>query len=198
MMRLPPPLPGAAITSGSGFWIRALARIIDVTFSLLLGLIGGLLAGLILFAMQTAGNVTPGWEARVQGANAAGLALSLLGGFLYHSFSEGIHGASLGKLICRLRVLQHDGRPSNMRGAFVRNLGWYVDSLFFGLIGYSSMTKSPLKQRYGDVWGKTIVVPTGQIPAAHLRSPVDGLLGISLGVICWTLLLTLGIVLKGM
>jgi len=192
----PPALSEEGITSGAGFWIRALARIIDMSFGILLGVIGGVLGGIILATLQIAGSVAPGWEQRIQGASAAGFGLSLLGGFLYHSFCEGIHGATLGKLICRLRVLQLNGAPSSMRGALVRSLGWYVDCLFFGLIGYSSMGKSPLKQRYGDIWGKTIVVKTVQLPDGQPRSFMTFLLGLFLGVTSWTLLLALGIILE--
>jgi uncharacterized RDD family membrane protein YckC len=128
--------------------------------------------------------------------SAAGLGLSLLGGLLYHSLCEGIHGASLGKLICRLRVLQQDGRASSMKGALIRSLGWYVDGLFFGAVGYTSMEKSSLKQRYGDVWGKTIVIKSKDMPSPSARSPMLFIIGFFLGSACWTMLLAIGIVLK--
>jgi uncharacterized RDD family membrane protein YckC len=193
-----PAFSDKSIVSGGGFWIRALARIIDMTYGILLGLIGGVLGGIILAILEVVGSVSPGWEQRIQGMSTAGFGLSLLGSFLYHTLSEGIHGATLGKLICGLRVLQQDGRPSSLKGGVIRNLGWYVDGLFFGLIGYLSMVKTPLKQRYGDVWGKTIVIKTKDNPVSDTRSAIHFIAGFFLGTACWTLLLTLNLVLRGL
>jgi len=145
MMTTPPALPPEGITQGAGFGIRALARIIDIGFGWLLGLVGGVFGCIVLAILQMTGSVSPGWEQRIAGVSAAGFGLSLLGGFLYHSLCEGLHGASLGKLICRLRVLQQDGRASCIRGACVRNLGWYIDGLFFGLVGYSPCSRYRLE-----------------------------------------------------
>jgi len=166
---VPPPLPKKAGFSGAGFWIRALARIIDIAVGILLGLVGALLGGIILAVMMISGVITSGWEYRIQGMSLAGFGLSLLGGLLYHSFTEGIHGATIGKAICQLRVLQSDGQASNMKGAIKRSLGWLIDGLFFGAVGWCSMSESPLRQRYGDVWGRTIVVKTKDIPASSRR-----------------------------
>lgn len=195
-MTQPPLHTNEGPASGAGFWIRALARIIDIAYGNLLGLIAGILGGIILAILQVFGTLSPGWEQRIQGSSFVGFGLSLLGGFLYHALTEGIHGASLGKLICRLRVLQEDGLPSTIKGGIVRNLGWFVDGLFLGLIGYSSMAKSPLNQRYGDVWGKTIVIKTKDLPVSDTRSPAHFIAGLIIGSACWTLLLALGFVLK--
>ena len=195
-MTQPPLNVNEGPASGAGFWIRALARLIDIVYGNLLGLIGGFLAGIILVILEIFGTVSPGWEQRISGRSIVVVGLSLLGAFLYHALCEGIHGASLGKLICRLRVLQEDGRPSTISGGIVRNLGWYVDALFFGLIGYSSMAKSPLNQRYGDVWGKTIVIKVKEFPVSDARSPLHFIAGWFLGSACWTLMLVLGIVLE--
>ena len=86
------------------------------------------------------------------------MGLGILSFFLYQTFSEGISGTSIGKLVCRLSVVQTDARPCTMLGAFKRDLAYHMDALFFGLIGYESMKKSPLRQRYGDVWANTVVV----------------------------------------
>src|SRR5687767_10846833 len=88
------------IAAGAGFWIRVGARLIDAVYGIILGLFAGVLGGIALVLLDRAGLIEPGWQGRVQGLNIAGWALSLLGGFLYHSLTEGIYGASLGKLIC--------------------------------------------------------------------------------------------------
>ena len=191
----PPPLPIEEISAGAGFWIRALARIIDIIFGGVLGRFAGVFGAVALATLQGAGAVSAGWEHRGRGINVTAIGVSLLGGFLYHCFSEGIHGASLGKLVCRLVVLQQDGRPSKMKGAIIRSLGWYIDALFFGLIGYSSMQKSPLNQRYGDVWGRTVVVKAKDVPVGCGRSALRFLLGLFLGAGFWTMLLVLGLIL---
>ena len=195
-MTQPPLHENEGPASGAGFWIRALARLIDIVYVNLLGLIGGFLAGIILIILEIVGIVSPGWEQRIQGRSIVVIGLSILGAFLYHALCEGIHGASLGKLICRLRVLQEDGRPSTIRGGIIRNFGWFVDAFFFGLIGYSSMAKSPLNQRYGDVWGKTIVIKTKDYPVSDGRSPAHFIAGLLLGSACCTLLDVFGIVLE--
>jgi len=49
----------------------------------------------------------------------------------------------------------------SLLGAFlyqISDLAYSIDALFSGLIGYQSMQKGPLQQRYGDIWGKTVVV----------------------------------------
>jgi len=191
--------PGRSIGSGAGFWIRAVARIIDdLILGYGLGLVAGVLAAIVLVILQLAEVIAPGWETRVQGVSAAGVGLSLLGVCAYHCLCEGIHGATLGKLICRVRVVTDVGRPCNFKGALIRSLAWYLDSLFFGLVAYHSMQRSPLNQRYGDVWGKTAVLKATDIPTDSRRSSLRFLLGLVLGAGCRTVLIALGFVLKGM
>jgi uncharacterized RDD family membrane protein YckC len=191
-----PLLPQAGITSGAGFWIRFLARLIDVVLGFVLGLITGIVAGIVLGILQVAGVVAPGAVHRAQGLSATGFGLSLLGGFLYHSVTEGVHGASLGKLLCKLRVVTADGLPCNMPRALLRSLAYYLDALFFGLVGYNSMQKSALKQRYGDVWAKTVVVRTTDVPDGAKRSIGRFFVGFCLGSACWIFMLALGLILK--
>lgn len=192
----PPPFPQQVISAGAGFWIRALARIIDMVCGQVFGLIGGFCGAIILAILQATGRLSPGWETRITGTSGAMFGLSFLGGFLYHWLCEGIHGATLGKLICGLRVMNQDGRASNMKGALIRGLGWFLDALFFGLIGYTSMQRSALNQRYGDVWGKTVVAKTRDISPGSRRSAGHFLLGLFLGGGCWTVLLTIGVILE--
>jgi hypothetical protein len=53
--------------------------------------------------------------------------------------------------------------------AFKRSLAFFWDSLFFGLVGYSSMKKSELNQRYGDHWAKTVVIKSSEVAAESKR-----------------------------
>ena len=110
------------ISAGAGFWIRAGARLIDAVYGIVLGLFAGVLGGIVLVLLDRAGLIEPGWQGRIQGLNIAGWALSLLGGFLYHSLTEGIYGASLGKLICQLRVVTEEGQSIGMKRALLRSV----------------------------------------------------------------------------
>lgn len=182
--------------SGAGFGIRLLARLIDIILSLGVGVVGGVLGGVTLAILEAAGAVSPGWENRLQGNSAATFALSLLGGFLYQSVTEGIHGASFGKLLCGLRVLSLDGRPCRFGPALLRNLAYYLDALFFGLIGYLSMKESALNQRYGDRWARTVVVRWHDVPQASRRPGWKFAVGFLMGISCWIFLLAIGLVLR--
>jgi len=166
------------VSAGAGFWIRAGARLIDVFYGIALGFVGGVLAGISLAILDRSGLITPGWQDRIHGTNLAGWGLSLLGGFLYHTMTEGIYGASLGKLICQLRVVRENGGPIGLGNAAIRSLGYYIDALFFGLIAYSSMKQSALNQRYGGAHGgdplERAAGGIGQGGGDVCPGPVDG------------------------
>jgi uncharacterized RDD family membrane protein YckC len=158
----------------------------------------GVFGAIALVIMEGTGVISSGWETRIQGMTIATFSLSLFGVFSYHFFCEGIHGSTLGKMICRIRVISMDGRPNTIKGALIRGLAWYLDSLFFGLVGYSSMEKSTLNQRLGDVWGKTIVVKSRQAPDTSRRSLGWFFLALFLGSNCWLITLVLGMIFKAM
>ena len=195
-MEEPPLISPASSLSGARFGIRLLARLIDAIFGLLLGLVAGVVGAVVLAILQAVGAIDPGWQHRIQGLSAASFGLSLLGGFLYHSASEGIYVASVGKLVCRLRVVSAEGRPCDMKQALIRSVAYFWDALFFGLVAYRSMEKSPLQQRYGDVWAKTVVILSSDVPKESQRPRWQCFLGICLGAACWSLLLVLGLISK--
>jgi uncharacterized RDD family membrane protein YckC len=184
-----------AISSGAGFWIRAGARVIDTVYGTFLGFVAGVFGGIALVMLQHSGLIAPGWEGRIKGFNLVGLGLGLLGNLLYHSLTEGMFGASLGKLICQLRVVTEEGRPITLGKAFVRSLAYFVDALFFGLVAYSSMSQSDLNQRYGDKWAHTVVVHSKDAPAGSKKGAEIFVLALLMGSACWTVLAALGLVL---
>lgn len=192
-MVTPPTLP---IPSGAGFGIRVLARMIDLAYGTAIGLAVGITMGIMFTVLANAGSVAPDWLQRSQQTGALSFGLSILGAFLYQAVAEGIGAVTVGKLICGLRVVQRDGRPATMKGAFIRDLAYHVDALFFGLIGYASMNKGPLRQRYGDVWGETVVVKTSVYKPHPNRGPGRIFAGIFMGSCIWAALLTGGMVLK--
>jgi uncharacterized RDD family membrane protein YckC len=182
--------------TAAGFGIRALARIIDAVFGLFIGFVAGSLGGMILVLLNAAGVLSAGWQQRIHGFSLTVLGFSLLGNILYHCFCEGIYGATLGKLCCGIRVVSEDGSPSNLKGALIRTLAYYFDALFFGLVGYNSMQKSALNQRYGDVWGKTAVLKASEVAPESERTPMRLALSLFLGIGCWIFMVAAGLVLK--
>lgn len=77
---------------------------------------------------------------------------------LYTAISEQLGGATLGKYLTAMRVVKEDGSKLDLWGAWVRNLAFFVDGLFLGLVAYSAIARSNTGQRFGDEWGKTLVV----------------------------------------
>ena len=79
--------------------------------------------------------------------------------------AEGLYGASLGKLILKLRVVSEARQPITILQAFKRNLAYYYDALFFGAVGFSKMRETDLQQRNGDHWARTLVLKLPDVPA---------------------------------
>jgi uncharacterized RDD family membrane protein YckC len=153
---------------GVGFGLRALARIIDhvvfyvVTFlsSLSVGLIIGIVAAIRRRALP-ADLGTVSWHIYL----AAFLAY-----VLYHSICEGLHGSTLGKLICGIVVISENGERCGVKAAVGRSLAYFVDSLVFGIVAYLSMKDSREQQRLGDKWNDTMVVKRHDVAPKVLRS----------------------------
>lgn len=66
-------------------------------------------------------------------------------------------------------VVQEDGAPCRLWPAVIRELGYFVDALFFGLIGYLAMQKTLKEQRHGDEWAHTIVCERSAVAPDRLR-----------------------------
>jgi uncharacterized RDD family membrane protein YckC len=146
--------------------------------------------------LSAAGIIADGWQYRLQGFSLTSLGFGFFGSIGYHFFCEGIHGATLGKLCCGIRVVTEDGSPSTLKGALIRTLAYFFDSLFFGIVGYGSMQKSSLNQRYGDVWGKTAVFKVKEMEPGSQETTTRFILGLLLGVGCLVVLVAVGLILK--
>jgi uncharacterized RDD family membrane protein YckC len=79
-------------------------------------------------------------------------------------------------------VIQDDGSPCRPKSAIVRELGYFVDALFFGLIGYFAMHEDPEQKRLGDGWADTIVCKRAQVPSTSKRAGMRFVLGLLLGI----------------
>lgn len=154
----------------AGFAVRTAARVIDQLCFLVLGIAGGVAGGIVLAVLQAMGRVGPDWAQKVQANGPENLLFGLAAMLCYHASCEGLYGASLGKLVFGLRVLGADGSACGLKAGVIRTLGFFPDSLFFGLVAYSKMSKSPQLQRYGDGWADTVVVKSASVPAGSRRS----------------------------
>jgi uncharacterized RDD family membrane protein YckC len=164
-----------------GFGIRAGARVIDVIATTIVAAISGAAGGMLTAMLAGAGLVAPGWEERLGKQTASTFVFGFIASLAYHTIAEALGGATVGKAICGLRVLTEDRRPCTFGKALGRNAAYYFDALFFGLVAWSSMSKSMAKQRHGDKWASTIVVH-GLIPESARRSPA---LGIFVGLLVY-------------
>lgn len=157
------------------FGIRLGARILDNVALTLVAMVCGFVSAIFCAFLALAGIIGEGWEQRIGHTSAATIAVSYVSHLAYSTLSEGLGGTSLGKLICGLRVVRVDGQPPTLLKALGRNLAFYIDSLFFGAIGWSSMSGSPLRQRYGDKWTDTAVIYARSLGPTSKRNPAVGL-----------------------
>jgi uncharacterized RDD family membrane protein YckC len=193
----PPPVPTTStFSSGAGFGIRLLARIVDTIYGILLGFFGGILGGIAVVILQRAGWIEADWQYRLRGTSMVGIGFGILASFLYHLITEGMCGASVGKLACHLRVVTEDGRAIGMWPAFLRSLAYFWDSLFFGLVGYSSMKKSDLNQRYGDHWAHTVVVKRTDVPEGARKGAEVFVLAYLMASACSIVIIALSIIVR--
>ena len=137
----------------AGFLRRYVALLLDAVIVLFpLALVMGLMNG-GGYAERSDGSVHVG-------VDIAGKAnwLFLLVGLTYYVFSEALTGATLGKRIVRILVVDEHGEHPTLGAAVVRNILRPVDALFFYLVGAVFALMSPLGQRLGDRVAHTVVV----------------------------------------
>jgi uncharacterized RDD family membrane protein YckC len=182
------------VIKGAGFWIRALARILDTAYGYVLGTIAGVVGAIALLILQGLSISEQGWQAQISQGKWLLILVSFAGTICYHTLCEGLSGASLGKLLCGLRVLSEDCSPCGFKQALTRSAAYFIDALFFGLIGYLEMTKTLMEQRHGDHWAKTVVVRSSQVPEASRRSGPRFFLAIALGSAVWSFLLAVTVI----
>src|SRR5579872_4779593 len=171
---------GEAGIQGVRFWPRVLARMIDLAVHYLFGLCAGLLFGLLL-AIASGGR-PPSWVLqRISQAKIPLFLAGVLGAKAYQVFCTSISGRTLGKLLLSMQVVQDDGSPCRLKSAVIRELGYFIDALFFGLIGYAAMKDDPKQKRHGDDWADTIVCKNADVPPESRQGTMRFLLGLMLG-----------------
>ena len=87
--------------------------------------------------------------------------------FLYFTMMEGFLGATIGKMVFRVKVVKEDGSGCGIGAALVRNLLRIVDGLFFYVVGAVLIVRSQKRQRLGDRIAKTVVIRPRRVPSAY-------------------------------
>ncbi len=85
--------------------------------------------------------------------------------FVYYTVFEALTAASVGKLVCRLRVTMDDGTRPTWLAVVVRNLIRLPEVLFWYIPSGISCLANPRKKRLGDLAAKTVVVRRSAAPA---------------------------------
>jgi len=180
---------------GVGFWPRFLARLIDLGAHYFVSFCAGILFVMML-VIASGGHVSPLVLARLRHTGLVGVAFALLGSIAYEAICESVHGSTLGKLMLSMVVIQENGSPCGARSALTRSLAYLIDSLFFGLVGYSSMQNSPQQQRLGDQWAETIVCKRSAVAPENLRGPGLFIVGLLFALMADAALAMIGLLLK--
>jgi len=164
----PYPLEIEQPLEGAGFWVRAGARVIDTILHNILWFVSAFLIGIVIGLIGIiTGTPTSQLVSETESSSAISFIFALAGYILYHAASEYICGTSPGKIIFKLYVKNEDGQPISIGAALIRSCVYFIDAFFFGLVAYGSMKESPLNQRLGDKWAKTVVVERSKLVQAQ-------------------------------
>lgn len=157
--------------AGAGFWVRVGARVVDTITHNVIWYVTSFLIGIAigLYGMLTGAPVSQLFS-QADSSPFMGFVLALVGSIFYHTTCEYLAGASLGKLLFKLYVKSEDGQRISLMAAFIRSCAYFVDGIFFGIIAYESMKISPLRQRLGDRWAKTVVVERANLLPSQIPS----------------------------
>ncbi len=183
--------------SGAGFWVRAGARVIDTIVHNIVWYVAAIFVGIaISIYASISGISTSQIFAKSESTSPIGFILALVGTISYHAISEYIHGASLGKLIFKIHVKNDGGQPISLKAALIRSSAYFVDGLFFGLVAYENMKKTPLNQRYGDKWANSVVVERSKLSQSQLPSGWKFLLAFIIAIVVDGLIAVLSTILS--
>lgn len=185
-----------ASNSAAGFGLRLAARLVDALLGFVLISLGSMAGLLALRMLEAQGYMPPSGTASGLLTTPAGLAGVLLGGLLYSVTAESVGGATLGKLLLRLRVASENLTPATFQGALLRNAGLCVDAL--GVPAYLAMSRSLMNQRHGDRWGRTVVLRASAVPPDSRKSLGLLALGLVSGCTLWGLCTTLAVVIRAL
>ena len=158
--------PGAL--PGVSFWPRVWARVIDLIVHYAITFCSGIFFGLLV-GIAAGLQHRPASLAHRHPSGVALFIMGLLGSIVFEAICEGVHGSTPGKRLLGMTAVQEDGSPCRLGPAFIRSFAYLIDGLFFGLIGYFNMQKTPQQQRHGDEWAHTIVCRRSVVAPQNLR-----------------------------
>ena len=156
----PPQVPFTTAEASAGFGIRLGAKLLDHLFVALLAIPGAIIGIIVTQTMGMRINLDgmdPNTKLMYYG-------LAVVEIILYFIIAESLGGVTLGKSKLGLKVVNEDFGSANPIKIIIRNLLYFVDGAFFGLVAFAVMRSSKLKQRVGDILAKTVVVYDIQIP----------------------------------
>jgi uncharacterized RDD family membrane protein YckC len=167
--------------AGISFRPRVGARVIDMVLHYCVSFAAGIFFTIFLVA-ASGGHIPPWVVVKLKSPGVPGFVFGVLGSFAYHVVGVSVHGSTLGKRILSMVVVQEDGTPCRFGAAIIRELGYFIDALFFGLIGYFAMQKTLKEQRHGDEWAHTVVCNRSSVAPDQLRGGGRFVLGLMLGM----------------
>ncbi len=138
------------------FWPRALARFLDAVFVAGVGTAATFLGSVI----REVGLPLPVLTMTIWQS----IGISVVISTATDAMAQAVGGATLGKYVLGLRVRMTDGAMCTPGAALKREILYFWDALFFAIIAYSAIKASPLRQRSGDRWARTIVVRNAAMP----------------------------------
>lgn len=157
-MEYPIPPSPTTMPPPAGFWVRALARIVDAIVVNFINVAAVFTTAVIGRMWAVFVGASPASVDALIQLRGADFIAGLFGAIMYQTFMEGLYGASVGKILFGLHVFRVDGSPCTLGCAFTRSLAYLIDSLFFGAVAFLAMNASPLRQRLGDRWAGSVVV----------------------------------------
>ena len=150
--KLPTMASVPAFGEPAGFWIRALAFLIDGVVLYVLGLIAEKRLGI---PDSTLGNGPVTTDALIR--ELPGLLLSVVIGLVFYTVMVGAWGATVGKMICGIRIVRGDGGRVTYGLSFTRYFAEFLSLVVLGL-GYVWVALSPSKRAWHDYLCDTRVV----------------------------------------
>jgi len=137
----------------------------------------------MILVFAASGGHIPAWVlARFRHAGRVGFVSGVIGFVAYNVNCVSMHGSTLGKRLISAVVVRESGLRCRMRAVIIRELAYFIDSLFFGLVGYFAMNETYQEQRYGDRWAHTIVANRASVIPEQLRSDGRFVLALMLAV----------------
>jgi uncharacterized RDD family membrane protein YckC len=98
------------------------------------------------------------WQISLQGRHLFWPSLIVI---VYYVLLEGVAGATIGKFLTGIRVVNEDGTKLGWASAVVRNVARVVDAFPYVLpylVGAIAVWASPTQQRLGDRWANSVVI----------------------------------------